>query len=80
MDNAQKWADDGESIEKSTMMTEDEEREHKEYRARKLQDLLENAEKSVENYKNLLEKRRGAMVSRKYNRDTWSLGKDRKKP
>ena len=79
MDNTQKWSDDGENIEKSTMMSEDEERKQ-EYRARKLQSLFENADKAVENYKNLLEKRQGAMGNRKYNQETWTLGlKDRKK-
>lgn len=80
MDSTQKWSDDEASIEKVAMMNDDEERKQKEYRARKLQDLYENAEKAVENYKNLLEKRRGAMSNKKYDQETWTLGlKDRKK-
>lgn len=80
MDSTQKWFDHEEIIEKSTTMTEDEERKQKEYRARKLQHLFENAEKAVENYKQLLEKRRNEMGNRKYDKETWTLGlTDRKK-
>lgn len=79
MDNTQKSSDFGESIEKSTAINE-EERKQKEQRARKLQALLENAEKAVEGYQQLLAKRRREMGNRKYDKDTWTFGLiDRKK-
>lgn len=81
MENTQEWSGHEESFEEFPTMTEDEERKQKECRARKLQSLFENAEKAVENYNSLLEKRRAAMGNRKYDQETWTLGlKDRKKP
>ena len=80
MDNTQKYTDHDEITEKYTTMTEDEERKQKEFRARKLQHLFENAEKAVEDYKQLLEKRRAEVGNRKYNKESWKLGlTDRKK-
>ena len=80
MENIQKWSDHEEIIEKPTTMTEDKERKQKEYRARKLQHLFENAEKAVENYKQLLEKKRNDTGNSKYDKETWTLGlTDRKK-
>ena len=50
------WPDFGERIEKSTM-TEDEKRELKERKARKLQSMVERADMALEGNKRLLDKR-----------------------
>ena len=74
MENTQKWSDHEEFSEKYTTLTEEEERKQKEFRARKLQDLFDNAERAVENYKQLLERRRNEMGNRNFNKDSWTLG------
>lgn len=69
MDDSQKWPGLGEYIYKS-IMTEDEEKKHKESQAQKLQIILERSDIALEGNRRLLEKMRKETRTRKIDDET----------